>query len=95
MLTHDDILTIGDRCINQRAKMSTHPKFVELTADVVRPFLVQSEWSVENGLFRLKPKSGFLTQSQKGFFDSTFSTVNSDWRIQSKNSVEKSFTRVF
>ena len=27
-----------------------------------RPFLTQSDLSVENGLFRLKPKSGFLTQ---------------------------------
>ena len=38
----------------------------------MRPFLVQSDLSVENGLFRLNPKSGFLTQSKKGFFDSTF-----------------------
>ena len=36
------------------------------------PFLMQSDLSVENGLFRLKPKSGFLMQSIKGFFDSTF-----------------------
>ena len=41
-------------------------------ADAVRPFLTQSDLSVENGLFRLKSKSGFLTQSKKGFFDSTF-----------------------
>ena len=42
---------------------------------VVSPFLTQSDLSVENGLFLLmKPKSGFLTQSKKGFFDSTFST---------------------
>ena len=39
---------------------------------IVRPFLIQSDLSVENGLFRLKPKSGFLTQSKKGFIDSTF-----------------------
>ena len=32
---------------------------------------------------RLKPKSGFLTQSKKA---QLFSTENSDWRIQSKNS---------
>ena len=38
----------------------------------VRPFLMQSDLSVENGLFRLKPQSGFLTQSKKGFFNSTF-----------------------
>ena len=37
-----------------------------------KPFLIQSDLSVENGRFRLKPKSGFLTQSKKGFFDSTF-----------------------
>ena len=48
---------------------------------------MQSDLSVENALFRLKPKSGFLTQSRKGFFDSTFSTENSDWRIQSKKSI--------
>ena len=52
----------------------------------VKPFLIQSDLSVENGLFRLKPKSSFLTQSKKGFFDSTFSTENSDWWIQSRNS---------
>ena len=28
---------------------------------------MQSDLSVENGRFRLKPKSGFLTQSKKGF----------------------------
>ena len=42
-----------------------------LVKKLVRPFLMQSDLSVENGLFRLKPKSGFLTQSKKGFFDST------------------------
>ena len=53
----------------------------------IRPFLIQSDLSVENGLFRLKPKSGFLTQSKKGLFRlNFFSTENSDWRIQSKNS---------
>ena len=36
------------------------------------PFLIQSDFSVGNGLFRLKPKSGFLTQSKKGFFGSIF-----------------------
>ena len=34
------------------------------------PFLTQSDFSVENGLFRLEPKSGFLTQSKRSFFDS-------------------------
>ena len=38
----------------------------------LRPFLMQSDLAVENDLFRLKPKSGFLTQSKKGFFDPTF-----------------------
>ena len=52
----------------------------------LRPYLMQSDLSVENGLFRLKPKSGFLTQSKKGFSTQLFSTENSDWRIQSKNS---------
>ena len=49
----------------------------------LRPFLMQSDLSVENGLFRLKPKSGSLTQSKKGFSTQLFSTDNSDWRIQS------------
>ena len=39
---------------------------------MLRPFLMQSDLSVEDDLFRLEPKSGFLTQSKKGFFDSTF-----------------------
>ena len=37
-----------------------------------RLFLTQPDLSVENGLFRLKPTSGFLTQSKRSFFDSTF-----------------------
>ena len=47
----------------------------------VRPFLIQSDLSVENGRFRLQPKSGFLTQSKKGgllrlnFFRLSFPTV--------------------
>ena len=52
---------------------------------------MQSDLSVEYGLFRLKPKSGFLTQSKKPFSTQLFSTENSDWRIQSKNSVAKVF----
>ena len=56
-----------------------------LSTIIVRPFLIQSDLSVENGRFRLKPKSGFLTQSKKGFFDSTFSTQFSDCGIQSEN----------
>ena len=38
----------------------------------LRSFLIQSDLSVENGRFRLKPKSSFLIQSKKGFFDSIF-----------------------
>ena len=55
-------------------------------ADAVRPFLTQSDLSVENGLFRLKPQSGFLTQSKKGFSTHFFLIENFDWRIQSKKS---------
>ena len=67
----------------------------------VRPFLIQSDMSVENGRFRLTPKSDFLTQSKKGFFDSTlfdreFRLADPaekldlfDWILQSKNSVQK------
>ena len=62
----------------------------------LRPFLMQSDLSVENGLFRLKPKSGFLTQSKKGFFDREFRLADPvekldfyDWILQSKNSGEK------
>ena len=54
--------------------------------NAVRPFLIQSDLSVENGLFRLKPKSSFLIQSKRAFSTQLFSTENSDWRIQSKNS---------
>ena len=43
-----------------------------LHTELLRPFLIQSDLSVENGRFRLKPKWGFLTQSKKGFFDSPF-----------------------
>ena len=46
---------------------------------------MQSDLSVENGLIRLKPKSGFFTQSKKAFSTQLSSTENSDWRIQSKN----------
>ena len=54
----------------------------------LRPFLIQSDWSVENGLFRLKPKSRFFrlriptggSSRKLDFFD---------WILQSKNSVEK------
>ena len=46
--------------------------FFLLRFGVVRPFLTQSDLSAENGLFRLKPKTSFLAQSKKSFFDSTF-----------------------
>ena len=51
----------------------------------LRPFLIQSNLSVENGLFQLKPKSSFLTQSKKRFFDSTFF----DWEFRLADPVEK------
>ena len=43
-----------------------------LTLFPVRPFLIQSDLSAENGRFRLNPKSSFLILSKKGFFDSIF-----------------------
>ena len=64
-------------------------------------FLIQSDLLVDNSLFRLKPKSGFLTQSEKGFFRLIFfhrefrlaGPVGElgffDWIPQLKNSVEK------
>ena len=57
----------------------------------LRPFLMQSDLSVENGLFRLKPKSSFFSR-KRAFSTQLFLTGNSDWRIQSKNSVEKVHT---
>ena len=63
-------------------------RYVHIVTDIechsvtVRPFLMQSDLSVENVLFRLKPKSGFLTQSKRAFSTQLFSTENSDWRIQ-------------
>ena len=38
----------------------------------LRPFLMQSDLSVENVRFRLKPKSSFLIQPKKGFFNSLY-----------------------
>ena len=35
-MTHENLLKTDDRCITQLAKMSIDPKFVDLTADVVR-----------------------------------------------------------
>ena len=37
-MTHEKNLKTGDWCISQLAKMNVDPKFVELTADVVRIF---------------------------------------------------------
>ena len=75
---------------------------IKLESEILRPFLTQSDLSVENGCFRLKPKSIFLTQSKKGLFDSTFflteffrlgDSVDKleffDRICRSKNSVEK------
>ena len=74
---------------------SVFQRFGWILRRFVRPFLIQSDFSVENGLFRLKPKSSFLTQSKKGFFDSTFF----DWVFRLADPVEKlsrkSFTRIF
>ena len=36
----------------------------------VRPFVIQSDFTVENGRVRRKLKSSFLVQSKRGFFDS-------------------------
>ena len=73
---------------------------VTLDFTILRPFLImQSDWSVENGLFRLKPKSGlsyavalteaqiraFLRSRKKAFFDSTFF----DWQFRLADPVEK------
>ena len=46
---------------------------------LIRPFLIQSELSVETGLFRLRYKSSFLTRSKKGFFDLTF--IDGEFRL--------------
>ena len=35
VLTHENLIKTADRCSTQLAKMSTDPKLVELTADVV------------------------------------------------------------
>ena len=53
--------------LEESKTFSETPKYFK-----VRPFIIQSDLSVENGLFRLKRNSGFLTQSKKGFFDSSF-----------------------
>ena len=52
--------------------------------DILGPFLTVGFVS-RNGLFRLKPKSGFLTQSKRAFSTKLFSTEFPDWGIQSKN----------
>ena len=40
VLTHENLLKTDGRCVTQLAKMSTEPKFVELTADIVRILLL-------------------------------------------------------
>ena len=67
----------------------TYPATVAYRYTVtVKPFLTQSDLSFENGRFRLKPKSGFLTihSGKRAFSTQFFSTEFSDWGIQSKNS---------
>ena len=74
-LNADTTRNTRDRSITQLAMMSFDKIFDLAQLEcifVFRPFLMQSGLSVENGFFRLKPKSGFLTQSKKSFFDSTF-----------------------
>ena len=56
-----------------------------MRAGYFRPFLIQSDLSVENGRFRLKPKSAFLHSRKRAFSTQLFSTEFSDWGIQSKN----------
>ena len=53
-------------------------------ATLLGHFLHNGMCQSKNDLFRLKPKSGFLTQSKNSFFDSLFSTEFSDGGIQSK-----------
>ena len=58
----------------------------------VRPFRIQSDLSVENGPFRLNEgqiRLSYTTVKKRAFSTQLFSTENSDWRIQSKNSVDK------
>ena len=49
-----------------------------------RPFLTQSDLSVENGLFRLKPNRAFLRSRKTSFCTKHFCTDLLDWQIQSK-----------
>ena len=51
--------------------------FRRIPKPAIRPFLIQSDLAVENGVFRLEPKWGFLKSRKRAF-----STENSDWRIQ-------------
>ena len=75
--------------------------FVSSFVANLRAFLTQSDLSVENGLSRLKPKSGFLTQSKKSFFDGVFrlgdpvEKVSFSTGSASRKTQSKSFTRVF
>ena len=68
---------------------------------------MQSDLSVENGLFGLKPKSGYLTQSKNGFFRLDFFRLRIPTGGSSRKSLvfrldppvekisRKSFTHVF
>ena len=47
---------------------------------------MQSDLSVENGLFGRSPNRAFLHSRKRAFSTQLFSTENSDWRIQSENS---------
>ena len=69
---------------------------------MVRPCLTHTDLLVENGLSRLKPKSGFLTQSKKGFFDAflthpfrlSFLTWGSSGKTQLKKFLHLFFERI-
>ena len=68
-LTKSDCIIIGVKHVFDTQIQSTKFSHKSLS---LRPFLTLSDLSIENGRFRLKPKSGFLTRSKKSFFDSTF-----------------------
>ena len=60
---------LGKSCsTNQTQIQLDSKKEIEFRLFILRPFLIQSDLSVENGRFRLKPKSGFLYTFEKGLF---------------------------
>ena len=62
----------------------------------VRSFLIQSDLSVENVFFRLKPKSSFLTESKKELFRLNFFRLRiSTGGDPVEKLSRKSFTRAF